>query len=558
MSTFDRRQLGVILYALCLGCLFFTGFLGGFGQRWLQRGIVYGPPSDIPLAGLYPFGVNVALEQYSPSQRRQVLSRLGDDGFRWVRQALPWDQVERHSGEYTWSPWDQIVNEVARHDLRLILVIDRAPAWARTSPSDDPQALPANPPDLAGFVEAVVRRYDSRLAAIEIWREPNLQLYRHDDEAWADGPDPAQYVAHLRAAYQAAKDANAAIVVLNAGLAPTTENSRRAMSDVNFLEAMYDAGAAPYFDALAARPLGFWSGPNDRRVDVGVLNFSRVLLLHEIMVRHGDANKGIWAVEFGWNALPANWPGPPPPWGTDDPAKQARRTVEAVRRAQAEWSWMGPMLALHLDPSAPADDPIQGFALLDDNLAPQPAYIALRDLIAEHVVGVGRYPTNAWFAGMEWQPVEGATVGRTAYGDFVISRAAPFARFYLAIGLLLAAAGVVVWRLDRLVRLPRWELAFALVTAIFLLSPWLSLNLASLGALFILIVFRLDLGLALIVLFIPFFQFSKYFGPRPLSILELFTWLALAAWITRRLPDLLHAIRNTHPASRISSLDFAV
>lgn len=572
MSAFSRRRLGVILYVLCLGVLFFTGFLAAFGQRWLHRGIAYGPPPDIPLAGVYPFGVNTALEQYPPTARERILSQLDDDGLRWVRQILPWDQIERRPDEYEWSRWDQIIGAVNRHNLDLILVIHRTPAWARTTSEADPRALPANPADLADFVRAVVERYGSQAAALEIWREPNLQLYHDEGEAWAGGPDPAQYVAHLRAAYQAAKAINPAITVLNAGLAPTTENSRRAMNDVNFLEAMYDAGAAPYFDALAARPLGFWSGPDDRRVDADVLNFSRLLLLREIMARHGDGDKAVWAVEFGWNALPAGWSGPPPPWGTDDPGKQARRAIEAVHRAQAEWPWTGPMLALHLDPAAPPDDPVQGFALLDDSLAPRPAYVALRDLIAEHTVGVGRYPADAWLVDTDWQPVDGATVHHTPDGDIIVSQPSPFVPFYLAIGLLLAAAGVVTWRLDCLIHLPRWELALALIVAIFLLSPWLPLTLFSVFILFILFAFRLDLSLATIVLFTPFFRFPKYLGPQPVSILELLTWLAVAAWFTRRLPDLLHASRATHHASRftlyvsrithhasrITSLDYAV
>ncbi|MBS1251902.1 MAG: hypothetical protein MAG451_00936 [Anaerolineales bacterium] len=568
MPTPNRRRLGVILYVLCLAALLFTGSLAAFGQHWLHRGIAYGQSPEIPLASVYPYGVNTALEQYTPAERDQVLSQLASDGFRWVRQVLPWNQVEPQQGKYEWSPWDQIVEDVDRHDLHLILVIDRAPAWASASPATDPRALPAEPADLANFTAAVVERYGDRLAAAEIWREPNLQLYRAEDEPWAAGPDPAQYVAHLQAAHTAAKSIDSEIVVLNAGLAPTTENSQRAMSDVNFLESMYDAGAAPYFDALAARPLGFWSGPDDRRVNPDALNFSRTLLLREIMARHGDAGKAIWAVEFGWNALPADWSGPAPPWGTDDVQKQARRTVEAVRRAQAEWPWMGPMLALHLDPAAPPDDPIQGFALLNDGLEPRPSYTALADRISQDTVGLGRYSADAWFTGTEWQPADNATVQRAPDGDIIISRPSlfgvlgvpPVPLFYLALGLLAVTAGVVAWRLDHLVRLPRWELAFTVVIAIFLLSPWLVLTLANLLILFALFVLRPDLALATIVLFIPVFRYPKYFGPQPVSVLELFTWLALAAWLVRQLSALIHTTfrqaqddaRNTQHASRFT------
>jgi len=563
MIEIQRHRLGIAVYVLSLAALVAVGSLAAFGQRWLHRGIVYGTPPEIPLAAVYPYGVNVALEQYDGARREMALSRVENAGFGWVRQVFPWDAIEPQPGRYHWAQWDAIVEAVAGHNLRLIAVIDRAPKWARRPEDEDnPEALPADPATLAEFVKAFVGRYGPRVTALEVWREPNLR-----PRTGADGPDPREYTAHLRAAYTAAKATNPTVIVLNAGLAPTTENSQRAMSDLDFLKGMYNAGARPFFDALAARPLGFWSGPEDRRVDPKVLNFSRVLLLRELMVRHGDSHKAIWAVEFGWSALSPNWTGAPSPWGTDVPEKQAQRTTDAVRRALSEWPWMGPMIVLHLSPNAPPDDPIHGFALLDKNLHPRPTYKALRDLIAERRVGLGRYPDDAWFVGTTWQPVAGAVVTHTPEDEILVQRPLPFARFFLAMGLLLVTMLIVAWRLDRLLHLPRWDLAMAISTAVFLLSPWLPLTLASLFTLFMLFVVRLDLGLALTVLFVPFFRFARYVGPRPFSVLELLTWLALAAWGTRALISGFTAYTSAEDSiasriaqrvSRLTPIDFAV
>lgn len=529
--THGRRQIGIILYCVCLAVLFATAFLALYGQRWLQRGIAYGPSPNIPLAAVYPYGVNADLTQYPAVQRDALLDRLQRDGFGWIRQRMPWDDVELQEGVYDWVVWDAITEAVATRDLRLILVIERTPEWARRPDQPDPRALPADPADLAAFVGTVAERYGGRVAALEIWHVPNLAPWREPLPPPAD-PDAWEYTTYLKAAYAAAKAADSAMVVLNGGLAPTIEISTRAVPDVEFLEAMYDAGAAAHFDALAARPLGFWSGPEDRRVDSRVLNFSRLLLLREIMVRHGDVHKAVWAVEFGWNALPADWSGAPSPWGTDTPARQAERTVEAVERVQTEWPWVGPLLAMHLDPSAPPDDPVQGFALLNDDLTPRPTYRALRDYIATDAVGVGRYPADAWFISTDWRPVDGAQVVRTE-DAIVVTRPSPSGLYYLVLGMILAAAGVVAWRLDRLLPLPRWELALVVVAAVFLVSPWLAVTILAILALFILFALRLDLALALVVVLIPFFRVPKYFGPQPISIVELFTWLAFAAWLAR-------------------------
>ena len=39
------------------------------------------------------------------------------------------------------------------------------------------------------------------------------------------------------------------------------------------------------------KPYGFDTGPDDRQADIGILNFSRVQLVREVVVASGDDNK---------------------------------------------------------------------------------------------------------------------------------------------------------------------------------------------------------------------------------------------------------------------------
>ena len=77
------------------------------------------------------------------------------------------------------------------------------------------------------------------------------------------------------------------IVILSAPLAQTLEMSDRNMSDTAFLDQMYQLGANEYFDVLFANAYGFAFPPEDPP-DPERLNFQRVLLLREIMEKHGD------------------------------------------------------------------------------------------------------------------------------------------------------------------------------------------------------------------------------------------------------------------------------
>jgi hypothetical protein len=156
--------------------------------------------------------------------------------------------------------------------------------------------------------------------AYQIWDEPNLSL------GWGDQPpSPAAYAALLQAAYAAIHAADPSATVLAAALAPTLETGPDNLSDLLYLQQLYDLGAAPYFDAAAGKPYGFYTGPADRQADAARLNFSRFALLREVMVRNGDGHKLLWGGNFGWNTLAS-------PWGQASADEQVDHTLAAFAR----------------------------------------------------------------------------------------------------------------------------------------------------------------------------------------------------------------------------------
>ncbi|MGB5933392.1 MAG: O-antigen ligase family protein [Anaerolineae bacterium] len=390
--------VGVIFY---LGCLAFLGWLGlkviG-SHRYLHQGVVYGEPPNVPLASLYPLGVNASLERYETEEGlRRVLKYARDGGFLWIRQRFPWAQIEPERGVYSWEKWDRIVALAEEYGLTLIAVLDTSPPWARTAmDGDNLYAPPRDFADYEGFVRDFAGRYEEGIDFYEIWDGPNI--YPHWGERYVQ---PIGYVHLLQGAYGAIKEADPDAFVLSAGLAPNVEQGGRNMSDLLFLQEMYEAGAKGYFDILAIKPYGFWSGPEDRSLRPEVTNFSRAVLLRQVMLRNGD-NKAVWAVEFGWNSLPLDWAGSPPPWGSDTEEVQARRTVEAIERALDEWPWLGVLALEHLQPYAPSDDPVDGFALLDEGFSPRLTYQAVARWGEGGVPAhPGRYPADSWAARYE-------------------------------------------------------------------------------------------------------------------------------------------------------------
>jgi O-antigen ligase len=325
-------------------------------RRIALRGIPEGFPQPIAYPDLPRWGVNVALEQYDDVALQQNLEKIRAVNFAWVRQTFPWAKIEPERGKFEWATWDRIVNALG--ETKLIAVLDTSPAWSQPHPpTAQPKDPPLNPADFAHFAAEFARRYGDRVDYYQIWDEPNL------GDRWNGEVDAAAYAEMLRQAREAILAIDPHAVILLAGLAPTTENSRKNTSDWLYLRQLYEAGAGKYFDIASGKPYGYSTGPDDRRVSPDVLNFSHVILMREEMIAHGDAAKPLWASHFGWNALPTNWSGRPSVWGQVKPDQQASYTLGALERVEREWPWMGVMVLETWQPAAPPDDAHWGFAV---------------------------------------------------------------------------------------------------------------------------------------------------------------------------------------------------
>ncbi|MHB0857526.1 MAG: cellulase family glycosylhydrolase [Anaerolineae bacterium] len=369
---------------------------GTLALAWLR--LTRTPPRTDPYvpvahAGVSPYGVNTFFEQEAePEKVERGMALIADAGFHWIRQEFPWEDIEiAGKGDYvdptwggsTWAKYDRIVDLAERHGLEVIARLDNPPAWSRAVGNADGWTLapPDDYEDYGDFVYAVVSRYRGRIRYYQIWNEPNIF------PEWGDQPaDPEGYVRLLQIAYRRAKEADPDAVIICAGLAQTTEETPpefgpRNVSDLVYLERMYAAGVQGYFDVMGAMVYGLWTGPYDLRTSRDRTNFSRVALLREIMVRHGDGDKAIWATEIGWNATPDGFVGPLP-YGRVTEAQRAEYAVQAYQRAAEEWPWMGVMNYWFL--RRPSDSEKNQswyyFRMLEDDFTPLPVYDAVKAL----------------------------------------------------------------------------------------------------------------------------------------------------------------------------------
>ncbi|MFQ5341149.1 MAG: hypothetical protein ACE5F6_06330 [Anaerolineae bacterium] len=381
--------------------------VGALALIWLTQ---RPPQTDafvpLPHVDVNPYGVNTFLQLEAEEQNasRQI-EMLSAAGFGWIRQEFPWEDIEIHGkGDFedrrtephkpAWRKYDRIVDLAEENGIQILTRLDNPPAWSRAA-GDEIGALapPDDFEDFGDFVAAVADRYCGRINYYQVWNEPNIYPEWGEQDV-----DPEAYTRLLTTAYRRIKAACPEATVVSAALAQNIEPGGRNMSDLLFLERMYAAGAGDSFDVLGAQAFGLWTGPTDRRASRDRANFSRIELTRDIMVRHGDpsaalrqaqddssgqrANKPIWVTEMGWAAVPANIP---TVFGRVTRQQQARYLVDAYRRANNEWPFVGPLFAWFLrrpDWSEQNQDWFY-FGLVSPDWGPAPAFDALAELASE-------------------------------------------------------------------------------------------------------------------------------------------------------------------------------
>ncbi|MFN8451369.1 MAG: cellulase family glycosylhydrolase [Anaerolineae bacterium] len=299
--------------------------------------------------------------------------------FSHVKQTFAWEDIQPQRDVWSIDRADSLLNELEQRGLKVIARLSQTPEWARPShPNGDfIDAPPDNLADFATFCGVLADRYRGRIAAYQVWNEPNLS------REWGDQlPDAAGYVALLKACSDAIHAADPAAIVISAGLAPTGTYDDTATPDDVYLQAMYDAGFQRYVDAVGMHAPGYSMPdvpPEDGTGGHRFFTFRRIEDLRRIMVANGDAAHQVALLEVGWTTDQMN---PNYAWFAVDEAEQARNLVAAYRYAAENWRpWVGLMSAIYIaSPDWTPDDEEWWWAITTPQGYTRPAYVDLANM----------------------------------------------------------------------------------------------------------------------------------------------------------------------------------
>lgn len=303
---------------------------------------------------------------------QQTLRMVREMGASSIVEFLPWAYVENEVGQYDWYHPDRIIRHAENQGLRVIARLGLVPPWVNADEDERVASLNLLREEdfgqFARFVGAFVERYRGRVDHIIIWNEPNLNF------EWGNRPaDPDAYTELLRLSYLAAKAANPDVVVMNGALAPTLAapgGAEGGWDDLDYLQRMYEAGAADYFDALAVHNYPYGQAPQAPPAP-DALNFRRLELMRDIMRRYGDEAKAVFITETGWNDHPRFR-------DAVSVVERIQYTIQMYRYVATEYPYVDAVCLWHFRLPAPTNSYPDYFTLVTPDFTPKPIYDALQ------------------------------------------------------------------------------------------------------------------------------------------------------------------------------------
>ncbi len=384
-----------------------------------------------PLGGLNVVGLDF---NSVPSEADRAIAVAKAVRAKVVRAVVPWAVFEPREGQgpdaRALAFTDQLTADAAAAGIKVLMTVERTPCWASSAPASllrkcHPGAParanaypPKTPAPYGAFLAYLASRYRGKLAALEVWSEPD-----QSNEQYFAGPAKAtRYAALLRGAYPAVKAVDPALPVLGGSL--TGSNGL-------FLKALYAAGVKGYYDGLSVHYYN--------------LTLASVRSIHEVQLANGDS-RPLWLDEFGWSSC---WPHAriQQEQGCVTPAVQALNLLDTFR-ALARAPYVAAAIVYKLQ-----DSPREDFGVLSSSGTHKPAFAGLASSLASplgpitpvrlalssrggHVIASGSGPVGDY---MTLEALAGGVLRYRAL--FTLDR---FNRFTLTLPALLGTSGLQV------------------------------------------------------------------------------------------------------------------
>lgn len=189
-------------------------------------------------------------------------------GIGWVRERFSWAGTEPEKGKVDWKQYDAVADAFAKHGVRVYQIFHDSPAWSHAGKKNTRN--PADLRDAFAFAKRLAEHYKGRVAAWEVWNEPDIFFW----------PDLSDTFAGLqKAAYLGFKAGDPALPVLLGSFC---------RGHCAFDENLFASGIGHYFDIFNWH---IYAPPEQYPATL-----ARYL---ELLSRHGCGERPVWLTEAG-------------------------------------------------------------------------------------------------------------------------------------------------------------------------------------------------------------------------------------------------------------------
>ncbi len=222
----------------------------------------------------------------------------------WVRVDFGWDATEPSPGVFDFSYTDGRVDEAEQNGLQILAILHYVPAWA--SGTGCGNVPPYTTTDWEEFVRQLAIRYSGRIAAYEIWNEPDTSgTCSSDGIGWGRNvEEPPLYTDFVHVAAQQIRAYSPGSLVVapayrtrNDGSGSQADNrKRRFFQQMN--AAVYPDGNGPDFVDVTSFHNN--AGTTEPSKDMGaILNSQNLSYLSYVPIL---SSRPIWVTEYGWKS----------------------------------------------------------------------------------------------------------------------------------------------------------------------------------------------------------------------------------------------------------------
>ena len=243
-------------------------------------------------------GIGACTHMAQGRDQAQTCTAAVNAGLPIVRDEVHWWTVEPEKGRLSLPERASWVGTAAESGIKSLVVLsygnpiydfgrpaqadlDAGAAWDCTVPVRDGD--PGTTADdeyfdaYIRYVDFVSKSLAGKVAAYEIWNEPDLKYFNTKDATAAD------YTALLKAAYRTIKQNDPGVTVLGGAIALQTD----------FIDGMMKAGAGSYMDGLSVHYYLGKSAPEKRARN-------RLDEYRDVLVKYGCGKMPVWVTETGW------------------------------------------------------------------------------------------------------------------------------------------------------------------------------------------------------------------------------------------------------------------